>query len=82
MALPMVLSEAGLIANHMATRAVVELAQTADGFGIASIALHLEATIPRTDDATLQKLAAIAKANCAVSKLFNASITLTVMLAD
>ena len=76
MALSMVLGEAGLTATRMQTKAVVLLEQTAAGFAIPAISLHLDATIPGTDDATFQRLAALAKANCPVSKLFNAEITL------
>lgn len=81
MALSLVLGEAGLTAESMETKAVVELAQTPDGFAIPKVALQLTATIPGTDDATFQKLAATAKANCPVSRLFNAEITLTAVLA-
>jgi lipoyl-dependent peroxiredoxin len=76
MALSMVLGEAGLKATRMETNAVVLLEQTATGFAIPAVSLHLEATIPGTDDATFQRLAARAKANCPVSRLFNAEITL------
>ena len=76
MALSMVLGEARLKATRMETKAVVLLEQTAAGFAISSVDLHLDASIPGTDDATFQLLAAQAKANCPVSKLFNAAITL------
>ncbi|GGE14065.1 osmotically inducible protein OsmC [Polymorphobacter glacialis] len=81
MALSLVLGEAGITAERMDTKAIVELAQTSDGFAIPKIELQLTATIPGTDDATFQKHAATAKANCPVSKLFNAEITLTAVLA-
>ena len=76
MALSMVLGEAGLKATRMETRAVVLLEKTAEGWAIPAITLHLDATIPGTDDATFQRLSALAKANCPVSRLFNAEITL------
>jgi osmotically inducible protein OsmC len=76
MALSLILGEAGLTAEKMETKAVVTLAQGDSGFSIPKIALTLKAKIPGTDDATFQELAAKAKANCPVSKLLKADITL------
>jgi osmotically inducible protein OsmC len=76
MALSLILGEAGLTAERMETTAVVTLEQGDGGFSIPAIALTLKAAIPGTDDATFQDLAAKAKANCPVSKLFKADITL------
>lgn len=76
MALSMILGEAGLTADRMDTTAVVTLEKQDDGFAITAIKLTLKATIPGTDEATFQELAAKAKANCPVSKLFNAQISL------
>lgn len=80
MALSMILGEAGLTADKMETKAVVTLEQVDGGFAITAIALTLTASIPGTDDATFQELAAKAKANCPVSKLFKAEITLDATL--
>lgn len=76
MALSLILGEEGLTADKMETKAVVTLEQQEGGFAITAIKLTLKATIPGTDDATFQGLAAKAKANCPVSKLFKAEITL------
>lgn len=76
MALSMILGEAGLTADRMDTTAVVTLEKQDDGFAITAIKLTLKATIPGTDNAAFQELAAKAKANCPVSKLFNAQISL------
>ncbi len=76
MALSNILGQAGLTADRMETTAVVTLEQGEGGFSIPAIKLTLKAKIPGTDDATFQKLAADAKANCPVSKLFKADITL------
>lgn len=76
MALSLILGEAGLTAERMETTAVVTLEQGDGGFSIPAIALTLKASIPGTDDATFQELAAKAKANCPVSKLMKADITL------
>lgn len=76
MALSMILGEAGLTADKMETTAVVTLESQEGGFAITTIKLTLKATIAGTDDATFQELAAKAKANCPVSKLLNAQISL------
>lgn len=80
MALSMILGEAGLTADKMETKAVVTLEQADGGFAITAVALTLTASISGTDDATFQELAAKAKANCPVSKLFKAEITLDATL--
>ncbi len=80
MALSLILGEAGLTAEKMETKAVVTLEQQDGGFAITAIALTLTANIPGTTDETFQELAAKAKANCPVSKLLNADISLTATL--
>jgi lipoyl-dependent peroxiredoxin len=50
------------------------------GFTITAVQLTLKARIPGTDQATFEKLAATAKANCPVSKLFRTDITLVATL--
>ncbi|AUW57697.1 OsmC family peroxiredoxin [Sphingobium sp. SCG-1] len=82
MALSLILGEAGLTAEKMETKAVVTLEQSDGGFSIPAIALTLTAKIPGTDDETFQDLAAKAKANCPVSKLLKADITLDATLED
>jgi len=82
MALSMILGEAGLTADKMETKAVVTLDQVDGGFAITAIALTLTASIPGTDNETFQDLAAKAKANCPVSKLLKAEITLTATLEE
>lgn len=76
MALSKILGEAGLTAERMDTRAVVSLEQGEAGFSIPAIHLTLKASIPDADNDQFQELAAKAKANCPVSKLFKAEITL------
>ena len=80
MALSLILGEAGLTADSMDTTATVTLEKLDSGFTITAIHLKLEAKIPGTDDAAFQELAAQAKANCPVSKLMNAEITLDAAL--
>jgi osmotically inducible protein OsmC len=80
MALSLILGEAGLTADSLDTTATVTLEKLETGFTITAIHLKLEAKIPGTDAATFQQLAAAAKANCPVSKLLNAEITLDAAL--
>lgn len=80
MALSLILGEAGLTADSLDTTATVTLEKLETGFTITAIHLKLEASIPGTNDAAFQELAAKAKANCPVSKLLNANITLDAAL--
>jgi osmotically inducible protein OsmC len=80
MALTLILGEAGLKAERLDTKAVVLLEQTDQGFAIPKIDLTLTATIAGIDDEKFQALAGLAKANCPVSKLFNAEISLVAVL--
>ena len=80
MALSLILGEAKLVAERMETSARVTLEQVDGGYSITAVQLTLRATIPGADDATFQACAAKAKANCPVSKLFNAQITLDAQL--
>jgi lipoyl-dependent peroxiredoxin len=80
MALTLILGEAGLKAERLDTKAVVLLEQTDQGFAIPKIDLTLTATIADIDDEKFQTLAGVAKANCPVSKLFNAEISLDAVL--
>lgn len=76
MALSLILGEAGLTAEKMETSAVVTLEKLDDGFTVTASHLTLKATVPGTDDATFQELAAKAKAGCPISKLLKAEISL------
>jgi lipoyl-dependent peroxiredoxin len=80
MALTLVLSEAGLTATALDTKAVVTLEQVEGGFHIPLVELTLRAAIPGADDAAFQAAAAAAKANCPLSKVINAEITLDAAL--
>lgn len=80
MALSLILGEAGLTAERMETTAKVTLEQADGGFSIPAVHLTLKARIPGADDAKFQELAAKAKANCPVSKLLKAEITLDASL--
>jgi osmotically inducible protein OsmC len=82
MALSLILGEAGLTATRMATEAKVTLEQVDGGFAITAIHLTLKAEIPGADEATFQELAAKAKANCPLSKVLNAEISLDASLTS
>lgn len=80
MALTLVLSESGLTATALDTTAQVTLEQADGGFHIPTVALTLRASIPGADDETFQAAAAKAKANCPLSKVINAEISLDAAL--
>lgn len=82
MALSKILGEAGLTADAMETKAVVTLEEKDGGFAITASKLSLRATIPGAQQAQFQELAALAKANCPVSKLLNAQIELEAELLN
>jgi osmotically inducible protein OsmC len=81
MALSLILGEARLTAERMDTSAEVTLEQVEGGYAITAIHLTLNATIPGANQATFEELANKAKANCPVSKLLRAIITLDARLA-
>jgi osmotically inducible protein OsmC len=58
----------------------VTLEQVDGGWSITSSRLTLKARIPGADSDTFQRLAGLAKANCPVSKLLNAEISLDAQL--
>ncbi|GBH29610.1 MULTISPECIES: OsmC family protein [Sphingobium] len=76
MALSLILGEEGFTASKMETNAVVTLEKQEDGFAVTASHLTLKASIPDVDESTFQDLAAKAKANCPISKLLKADISL------
>jgi lipoyl-dependent peroxiredoxin len=80
MALSLILGQAQLTADQLDTSAEVSLDQVEGGYAITRIHLTLKGKVPGADQATFTELANKAKANCPVSKLFKAEITLDVML--
>jgi osmotically inducible protein OsmC len=64
----------------MDTSAVVTLEQVEAGFAITAIDLTLRASIPNVEEQQFQELAVDAKANCPVSKVLNAKISLDAAL--
>ncbi|MFP4263087.1 MAG: OsmC family protein [Halomonas sp.] len=80
MALSMILGEAGMTAERIATEARVSLEQVEGGFAITRVHLSTVASIPGADQAAFQDAAEKAKAGCPVSQLFNAEISLDARL--
>ena len=80
MALSAELGKANIKPERIATTASVTLDKTDGGFAITAIHLDLTAKIPGGDKAAFDAAAASAKANCPVSKVLNANITLDAKL--
>ena len=77
MALSFGLARAGYSEGTLETKAAIKLEQKEGGFAITRSDLTLTASIPGIDPAEFEKLAKDAEANCPVSKVLNAEITLT-----
>lgn len=80
MAFSMILGGAGYTPDKIDTIATITLEPKDGGFAITASHLDVTAVIPGIDDATFQDLAGKAKAGCPVSKLLNATITMTAKL--
>ncbi|HEX2589897.1 MAG TPA: OsmC family peroxiredoxin [Rhizomicrobium sp.] len=76
MALSNELAKAGIATPHIETSAVIELKQQDGGFAITSSHLTVKITAKGADRAAAQKAADTAKANCPVSKLLKADISM------
>lgn len=76
MALSFALARAGHSEGTLTTRAAVTLEKDGDGFTITRSDLTLTATVPGIEADDFARIAEDAKANCPVSKLLKAEITL------
>ena len=76
MALSFALAGEGFTGGSLSTTAAVKLDKEGEGFKISRSDLVLTATVPGIDAEKFAEIAAGAKANCPVSKLFNAEVTL------
>ena len=76
MALSFAIARAGFEGGTIETTARVSLEQDGASFTITRSDLSLTGSVPGMDRAEFERLAADAKANCPVSKLLNAEITL------
>ncbi len=74
------LSGAGHVPESLECNATLSMDQVEGGFKISAVHLVLKAKVPGLDNAKFQELAAGAKANCPVSKVLNAEITLEASL--
>ncbi|UZK64635.1 OsmC family protein [Sphingomonas sp. M1-B02] len=81
MALSFALAKAGFSDGTLETSAAVKLEAEGDGFTVTRSDLTLKAEVPGIAPDQFEALAAGAKANCPISKLLNAEITLTHTLA-
>ncbi len=82
MALSFALARAGHSAGELDTTAAVTLEKDGAGFKITKSALDLSATVPGISAEDFATIAEDAKANCPVSKLLNAEVTLTHRLTE
>lgn len=80
MALSFALGGAGFTPASIDTTATLTMDQVGGGWAITAVHLECAASIPGIDNAKFQEIAAGAKANCPVSKVLNATITLTATL--
>jgi osmotically inducible protein OsmC len=81
MALAFQLQTAGFTPEELRTTAHLTMTQQGVDWSIPAIRLDLAARVPGIDQARFQQLADVAKANCPVSKVLNAEITLNTVLA-
>jgi osmotically inducible protein OsmC len=80
MALSASLGRAGFAPKRLATQASVSLEQVSGNWTITSVHLENEAWIPGISNEKFQQIAADAKANCPVSRLLRADISLNAKL--
>ncbi|HVX15411.1 MAG TPA: OsmC family protein [Pirellulales bacterium] len=80
MATSAALGKAGLTPEKLSTEASLTLEQVDGNWTITAIHLTLTAKVPGVDDQKFQEIAAGAKANCPVSRVLNAKITLDAKL--
>lgn len=80
MALSLFLGNAGFTPKSLNTSAEVILEQVKSAWAVTKVHLSLEAEVPGIDEEKFDELAAFAKANCPISKLLNATITLDAKL--
>jgi osmotically inducible protein OsmC len=80
MALSLFLGNHGLTPESIHTTATVSLEQKDGGFSITKVHLDVHAKVPGTTAEDFEKIAEEAKANCPVSRVLNAEITLSAQL--
>ena len=81
MALSFMLNNAGFTADAIDTEAALSMDQVNGNWTITSIHLTTRARVPKIDAAKFAEVAANAKANCPVSRVLNANISMDAKLA-
>jgi osmotically inducible protein OsmC len=81
MALSHGLGAAGFTPSSIDTVAALTLEQVGQGFSITAVHLKVDARVPNISGEKFKAIAADAKANCPVSKVLNAKITMEATLA-
>jgi len=82
MALSGELGKAGITPESLETSAAVTLEKLEAGFTVTKVHLDVSARIPNADEAAFQKAAQAAEANCPISRLLKAEITMTARLVS
>jgi osmotically inducible protein OsmC len=82
MALSNILGQAGMTAEKIETEATITLEQKDGSFAVTESHLDVKVTIPGADEEAFKKAAETAKANCPISKLLNAKITMDAKLVS
>jgi osmotically inducible protein OsmC len=80
MALSGELGKAGLTPESIETKATATFDRTDAGWAVTSIHLDVAAKVPKADRAAFEKAAETAKKGCPISRLLNATITMSARL--
>ena len=80
MALSFALAGAGIEDGSLETEARVKLDKEGEGFRVTRSDLRLTASVPGIQESRLRELAEGAKANCPISKLLNAEMSLEIAI--
>ena len=80
MALSFRLTAGGMTPKFIDTKASLTMENKEGGWVITGVHLHVSASVENADEAKFQALAADAKANCPVSKVLNAAISMEASL--
>jgi len=80
MATAAALGKAGFTPQKLSTEATLSLEQVQGNWTITTVHLEMRATVPGIDQPKFEAITADAKANCPVSRVLKANITLTAKL--
>ena len=81
MALSMVLGQSDMTPDAVDTTAAVKLEEKDDGFAVTASHLTVRVSVPGADADAVREACETAKANCPISKLLTAEITMEVEVA-